>query len=872
MVQIPNSLPVTDMRFATQLSSLSIAAAALIAFGYVAVAENARPDEASAATATSHDVQFARDVRPILSDRCFHCHGPDAESRQADLRLDTKEGILRSADGVTIVAPGKPSESELMRRIAADDPDERMPPPESHLKLSKEEIALVRAWIEQGAEWQGHWAYEKVARPAPPEIDDPTARSWVRGPIDRFVVDRLLREKKAFSPQADKENLLRRVTFDLTGMAPTIEELDAFLADDSPEAYERVVDRLLASPRFGERMAWEWLDAARYADSNGFQRDADRTMWPWRDWAIDAINRNMPFDQFTVEQIAGDMLPNATREQKLATAFCRNHMINGEGGRIAEENRVEYVFDQLETVGTVWLGQTFLCCRCHDHKFDPIAQRDYYQFFAFFNNTPVTGAGNDGDIAPAMRAPTEMQSRRLDELKQGIAQLAQSLDRIEDSLLADGLDIPGENGPGENGPGDKKQNDAAKKIRKTLDGPTAARKLNQWQEISKVFKSTEPEYVASVDRMVDLMSQREKIAGSLPSVMIMQESDKPREAFILDTGAYNKRLDPVSADVPGALPPLPADVAKNRLALARWLVDPSHPLTSRVTVNRFWQTFFGTGLVKTVDDFGVQGERPSHPELLDYLAYEFMAGGWNVKALCREIVTSATYRQSARSTPETIADDPVNRLLARGPRGRMPSWMIRDHALASAGLLVEHVGGPPVRPYQPAGVWSEATFGKISYQQDHGDKLYRRSLYTFWRRIVGPTSLFDVSKRQACQVSATRTNTPLHALVTLNDTTYVEAARALAQRVIHSGGASADERMNLAFRLATSRRPTDAERKILVDRLELLQKHYAADRPAADKLLAVGESPRDKQIDAAEHAAYAAVCSIVLNLDETLSK
>lgn len=723
-----------------------------------------------AAVASPPAVNFGRDILPILSDNCFLCHGPDPKTRKGDLRLDVKEAALRTTDPVII--PGNSGESELMLRILSSDPDEVMPPPRTHHKLKPHQVDLVRQWIDQGAPWGRHWAYDPPGRPIPPDASN---RAWPRNAIDRFILSRLEHEGLAPSPEASRETLIRRLTLDLTGLPPTIQEVDAFLADRSPIAYERLVDRLLASPRYGERMAWDWLDAARYADSNGYQGDNDRTMWPWRDWVVRTLNGNMPYDRFTIEQLAGDLLPGATLEQKLATGFNRNHMINGEGGRIAEENRVDYIMDQVETVSTVWLGLTMTCARCHDHKYDPITQRDYYQLFAFFNQTPVDGSGGSGQTSPV-------------------------------------IEVPWRGAPVEKG------------------------------------------------------------KPNLPRVMVMQDMAKARDTFLLIRGSYEKHGEKVHAALPASLATNQPETPTNRLGLAGWLTSRQNPLTARVTVNRAWQTFFGVGLVKSAEDFGVQGETPSHPELLDWLASEFIDSGWDVKGLHRLIVTSATYRQTSRVSPERLARDPENRLLSRGARFRLPSWMIRDQALAASGLLSPAVGGPPVRSYQPPGVWEEATFGNRKYQQDHGEALYRRSLYVFWRRIIGPTAFFDTAPRQVCVVKPARTNSPLHALTTLNDVTFVEAARAMARRVLAEVEVSPEGRIARAFRTVLGRRPDEDEAMILLGSLARLRGEFASDPDAAKRLLAVGESPRDTRLDPTEHAAFTAVCLAIFNLDEALSR
>jgi hypothetical protein len=763
-------------------------------------------------------VEFNRDVRPILSDNCFACHGPDPAKRKAGLRLDTEEGAFAKRRRRQAVVPGRPEKSEAFLRITSADETERMPPPRSHRKVTARQAQVIRRWIEQGAKWQKHWALLPPVRPAAPAVK---ARAWPRNPIDTFILARLEQEGLAPSPEAERTTLIRRLTLDLTGLPPTPAEVGAFRADARPGAYERVVDRLLASPRYGERMVLEWLDAARYADSNGYQQDRTRTLWPWRDGVIEALNRNQPFDQFTVEQLAGDLLPGASVRQKVATGFHRNHMLNGEGGRIAEESRVDYVVDRVDTTATVWLGLTLGCARCHDHKFDPFSQKEYYQLFAYFNNVAESGAvDRGGNAAPVLRLPTPGQSARLAELGRALADLDRQIAAL-------------------GGPGKKSDEGRLRALRQKRE---AARK------------------------------ERERVDRSVLQTMVMEERPKPRDTFVLVRGAYDKYGEKVRPGVPAALAPLPKGAPPNRLGLARWLVDPANPLTARVAVNRHWQAFFGAGLVKTAEDFGVQGEPPSHPELLDWLAVQFRAGGWDVKALHRLIVTSATYRQSSRQTAALRARDPNNVLLARGPRYRLSAFVLRDQALAASGLLAERLGGPPVKPYQPAGVWEEMTFGQVRYQMDKGEALYRRSLYTFWRRTVGPTMLFDTSARQVCSVRQPRTNTPLQALVLLNDPTYVEAARVLAERVLREGGPGDAGRLTLLFRLLTAREPREAERAILARALGRLRGQYRADRAAARKLASVGEWPRNAKLDVVEVAAYAGLATLVLNLDEVVNK
>ena len=841
-------------------------------------------------------VDFNRQILPILSDTCFKCHGPDEANRQADLRLDQEESTKRTVDGKSPVVAGKSGESELYRRIASSDADEKMPPDDSNLTLSGEQIALLKRWIDEGAKWGGHWSLEPIRRPAIPTVaaaeyrgaDAP--RSPMNNTIDAFIVARLEKEGLAPSPQAPRHSLIRRLSLDLTGLPPTPNEVDAFVADQSPDAVERLVDRLLASPAYGERMAWDWLDAARYADSNGYQGDSERTMWPWRDWVASAFNRNLPLDEFTVWQLAGDLLPEATSEQRLATGFCRNHMINGEGGRIPEENRIDYVMDMSETMGTVWLGLTLNCCRCHDHKFDPLARRDYYSLFAFFNQTPVDGGGGDPQTPPVMEVTTPEQARQLTESNAAIGAAASAL------VDAEKKQFPRDEGK------EADQSSAATSapdnIKAILKASPAGRNRDQLAELEKHFAKDAEEYVALVRKLREAIDVRNGVQGSIPRVMVMADMPTPRKTFMLDKGLYDKPGEEVSAATPAKLPPLAEGVPRNRLALARWLVAAENPLTARVLANRFWQQFFGVGLVKTAEDFGVQGERPVHPELLDWLAAELagqangewpMANGpsdisiphsplttrrsptWDIKHFLRKMVTSHAYCQSSKVTLQVSERDPDNRLLARAPRYRLPAWMIRDQALAASGLLVRQIGGSPVNPYQPQGVWEEATFGNKRYEPDSGASLYRRSVYTFWRRIVGPTMFFDSAARQVCTVKQVRTNTPLHSLVTLNDVTYVEAARALAERAI-TDAASDDQRIDVIFHRVLARSPQPRERGVVTAALAQLKTQYRADAAAADKLLKIGQSPRSEKLDPAEHAAWTALASAVLNLDEALTK
>lgn len=1008
-------------------------------------------------------VDFQRQIRPILSNHCFKCHGPDAETREAGLRLDERDAaISQSESGATAISPGKPDDSELLKRVFSHDADQKMPPDSANRPLSEEQKTLLKAWIEQGAAYEVHWAFNPPKRPTLPAVKD---APQVRTAIDRFVQARLEAEQIAFNGEASKTTLLRRVTFDLTGLPPTLEEIDAFLSDKKPGAYERVVDRLLASPRFGERMALDWLDAARFADTNGYHIDNGRDMTRWREWVIDAFNRNKPLDRFIVEQMAGDLLPNATLDQKIASGFNRNHMINFEGGAIPEEYHNAYIVDRVNTTSTVFLGLTVGCAQCHDHKYDPISQRDFYQLYAFFYNVPENGLdGNRGNAAPFIRAPRDEQAQRLEVLTQEVAKLKSrliepnaELDAAQAKWESTALSEPplvnwrgaevisaksrggatsrsqpdgvirfgGANpdqevynvtlktdlkrltgvqiemlpddrlsgkGPGRSVNGNvvftnltlgtaipetgeapvlRKITDAKAawhqenfpieyafdadpktgwallpktgesqflrfaiepvnleegeslvevnlhfesifaghhpaKIRVKLTGddnplhdpklpqeidalvrkPAAQRSPEEKQKLTSYFRTNlSPQSTAWNAELAAKEKERADFEAAIPTVMVMEEMAKPRDTFMLVRGAYDKKSEKVSANVPASLTPLAEGAPRNRLGLAEWLVAPEQPLTSRVLANRLWQTFFGVGIVKTSDDFGSQGDQPSHPELLDYLATELThpEGGvepWDVKHLVRLMVTSAAYRRASTMTKELLAKDPENRLLARGSRFRLTAEMIRDQALAAAGLLDDRIGGASVSPYQPPGIWEELASrsdGKNwtaqEYTQSHGRDLYRRTMYTFWKRTAPPPSLmtFDAPDRETCVVRRARTNTPLQALVLWNDPTYVEASRTLAERVLKSG-ADDSARLSTAFSLLVGRAPSESESKVLSAALAKQRAHFAAAPQKAKDVIAVGESPATAEIAASELAAWTMVCSLIMNLDESLSR
>jgi hypothetical protein len=806
-------------------------------------------------------VSFNHDIRPLMSDICFQCHGPDANAREADLRLDIREQALTDRDGSFAIVPGDPEESLLTYMINAEDEEDIMPPIDHPRRLTEEEKQLFHDWIAEGAEYEEHWAYTKPVRKALPEANN---SSWIKNGIDHFVLAKLAEEGLEPSEEAGKETLIRRVTLDLTGLPPTVEEIDAFLNDSSPDAYEGVVDRLFASPPYGERMVWDWLDAARYADSNGYQTDPERGMWPWRDWAVTALNDNMPYDQFSIEQIAGDLLPDATKEQKLATAFLRNHMINGEGGRLAEENRIDYLFDQAETVATIWMGVTMNCARCHDHKYDPIRQRDYYQLTAFFNKTTVTGQGKNPHTPPILDLSTEAHHATLKQLEATHKEAGRIVDLMELEIFPRPAGEPANKS-------ERILSIEGGRYGGVVENPAAERAPQKFVHLPRLFGEEYPEYAKAIFRLWDAYDAKLVYKYQMPVVMVMEDTVE-RDTFILERGGYNAPTEKVLTGFPAIMNggvSMTGDL--NRLDLANWLMSDDHPLSARVTVNRYWQTFFGAGLLKQVENFGVQSVPPKYEALLDWLALEFRDSGWDVKAIHKRILMSATYRQSSKVTPEMNERDPDNSLLARGPRFRMPSWMIRDQALAVSGLLIEKTGGPPVQPYQPEGIWKEATFGFTRYIQDRGENLYRRSLYTFWRRIVGPPVFFDSGGRQVCEVKVQRTNTPLHALTTLNDVTFAEAARVFAERIL-SAYESETNRLGHAFRMVTSRWPSEEEQQVLETAVAKYKQRFTNDPAKAQRVVLVGESPRNTALETVELAAWSTLCLMLLNLDETLTK
>jgi len=1042
------------------------------------------------------NVNFSRDIRPILSDICFTCHGPDEQQRVNDLRLDKRDGVFSEREGRPVIVPGDISASLLHQRITSTDQDKRMPPKDSGRNLTEHQIRLLTDWISQGAAWSEHWAF------IPPERHEPPVsqlRNWGRNPIDNFVLAQLEQEGLQPAEEANRNTLIRRVSLDLTGIPPTPDEVQAFLADSSPDAWETAVDRLLASPRYGEQMAVAWLDAARYADTSGYQNDGPRYMWRWRDWVIHAFNTNQRFDQFTIEQLAGDLLENPTLDQQIATGFNRNHRGNAEGGIIPEEYQVEYVADRVDTTFTVWLGLTIGCARCHDHKYDPIRQKDFYQVFAYFNNIPENGrAIKEGNSPPWIKAPLPEQQAHLARLDEQIDSAEVSVKNFRKELnetqavweagfsanesldlsVTEGLvshlrfdgnltdsarnveavfeDAADDSSRGATGPRVGADVDTVPKVapatyaegllgqaarfdgrslvkvgdtanfgyfdkfsiaawvRATGENGTLVSRmtevdqgagysvhlsegrvqvnlinrwlddairvesrdpfpLDEWHHVTvtydgsrvaagiKVFVDGSPvpmevkldrinqtfalpkepvrigggqsHFAGVIDdvriygrdlstaevqllavpqtvseilamparsrsevqrlklteyylqshapttireahlRLAELRQQRRTLDESVPTVMVMQDMQPPRETHVLIRGQYDQPGERLQPGVPAVFPSLPVNAPNNRLGFAQWLVSPDHPLTARVAVNRFWQRYFGEGLVKTTEDFGAQGESPSHPELLDWLATEFVRSGWDVKALQKLIVSSSVYRQSSQVSPEMLLRDPDNRLLARGRRGRLPAETIRDQALFVSGLLNETMGGPSVKPYQPVGLWQEIATD-IEYTQSHGADLYRRSLYTYWKRTVAPPTMLtlDATTREACTVQRTRTNTPLQALALMNDVTFVEAARVLAQRLMTDINGSTADRLVQAFAALTARQPKAAELEVLQRRFSRSLEEFRNDPSSAERFIHTGESEVDTKLDACELAAFTTVTSLILNLDEVVNQ
>jgi hypothetical protein len=776
-----------------------------------------------AVQACGEEPSFTRDIKGILSNRCVRCHGPDPEGRAGGgdqgLRLDTFAGATADLGGHAAIVPGKPDESELIARITSTDPAIVMPPPEAGERLPEKQVDLLRRWIVAGATYEPHWSYVRPSRPPLPAVKD---TAWSKNAIDRFILARLEAEGLAPQPEADRATLARRLALDLTGLPPTPEEVDAFVADSSTDAVEKLVDRLLADPGYGEHMARQWLDLARYADSAGYADDRPRTIWGWRDWVVRAFDANMPFDEFTIKQIAGDLLPNATLDDKVATAFHRNTLTNNEGGTIDEEFRTVAVIDRVNTTLSTWMGTTMACAQCHDHKYDPLSQKEYFQLYAVLNNTADADRGNE---SPVVRIPWADVDAKRAAIEREIAEIVAGIPELEKPAAKDRPEPP------------------------------------EFQPARKI--------VADLRRRLD-----ENPAVTVP-VLEELAGDKRRITKIQLRGNWQNLGDEVREGVPEVFHDAAAGGGGrvDRLALAKWLVDPANPLTARVIVNRLWERFFGIGIVSTSEEFGSQGDLPSHPELLDWLACELVESGWNLKALQRLIVTSAAYRQTSKCPPDLVARDPENRLVACGPRVRLSAEVIRDQALAAAGLLSRKKGGPSVKPPQPAFGLATAFGGGIDWQTSTGEDRYRRAIYTTWRRSNPYPSMatFDAPSREVCTIRRPRTNTPLQALVTMNDPAFVEAAQALARRMVQEGGSTAADRAARGFRLVLARPPLAAE----IDRLVGLHTDARADylqAPDDARKMAthpLGPPPSDLEADMADLAAWTVVANVILNLDET---
>jgi hypothetical protein len=801
-------------------------------------------------------IDFAKDVRPILATACLSCHGPDKQ--RGGLRLDDGTAALRGGNGGAVIKPGDATGSRLLALVAGLDPEGRMPPKEKP-SLTEEQVGVLRAWIEQGASWpraevaaavthSSHWAYQPVRRPAVPAVKD---ASKVRDPIDAFVLARLEKEGIAPSPAADRNTLLRRVTLDLTGLPPTPEEVDAFAHDRGPDAYEKVVDRLLASPHYGERWARHWLDLARYADSDGYEKDTGRPhAWRYRQWVIDALNRDLPYDRFTVEQLAGDLLPDATQEQRAATGFHRNTLTNREGGVDQEQYRVEAVVDRVNTTAKVFLGTTLGCCQCHDHKYDPFSQREYYQFFAFFNR--------DQEVELPAMLPGEAE--RLAKAKAAYAARLKELESALDDYRAKQL------------PAAEKEWEAKLTLPELRGLPAAVREalLVDPEKRSAEQKKVVDDHHAKADKKLASLTKavaNHKKAEPGPTLAQELKLGPMRATHIFVRGDFLHPGVEVSPGTPAVLPPLAAGGTPTRMELARWIASADNPLTARVAANWVWQKFFGRGLVATPEDFGTQGEKPSHPELLDYLASEFVRQKWSLKALHRRILLSATYRQSSKARPELAQRDPYNVFLARQTRMRLEAEAVRDAALAASGLLVRTVGGPSVRPPQPAGISDLTYAGSARWVESRGPDRYRRGLYTWFQRTSPYPMLmtFDAPDSNVCVVRRERSNTPLQALTLLNDAVFVECARALGRRL--AGKGTVAERVAQGMRLCVGREPTPAE----VNRLGRLYGELLA-LCQADPAAAAKLAGKDAPGDAAEAGARAALARALLNLDEFVTR
>ncbi len=816
---------------------------------------------AVAETPNSPVVSFNRDIRPILSDNCFACHGPDKNQRKADLRLDTEEEALADRGGYAAIVPGKPDESELYRRISAADAKQRMPPAKFGKKLSQPQIELMRRWIEQGARWQKHWSLLAATRPALPRLKNP---SWPENAIDHFVLARLEQEGLKPSAEADKRTLVRRLSFDLTGLPPTPAQVEAFLANPAPRAYEELVDQLLASPHYGERLALYWLDLVRYGDTGGYHSDNHRDIALYRDYVIGALNDNKPFDQFTIEQLAGDLLSGATRLQQIASGYNRLLMTTEEGGAQAKEYLAKYAADRVRNVSTVWLGLTMGCAECHDHKFDPVATKEFYRFAAFFADLKEKAVGRQDQTL----LPTPEQAAQLRQLDEQMAPLQKVLDTPTAELDAaqakweDLLRI-------------REVRRLPRNVIDVLLVEPAKRSEAQKQTLASYYRGIAPALESVRKQLADLRRRKAEMTKTMPTTLVSM-AVPPRVMRVLPRGNWlDDSGEIVTPGVPASLPPLAVQGRRaTRLDLARWLTAPDNPLVARVFVNRLWKLLFGQGLVKTLDDFGSQGAWPTHPELLDWLAVEFVDSGWDVKHLIKLMVLSRTYRQASAVSEQLRQRDPYNALLARQARFRLDAEMVRDNALAVSGLLARKVGGPSVKPYQPAGYWALLNFPKREWQKDQGAALYRRGVYTYWCRTFPHPSLvaFDAPSREECTVERPRSNTPLQALVLLNDPIYVEAARALGERILREGGSVTEERIQFAYRQTLCRQAGPEEVKLLASLYGQHLRQYQADGPAADALLQVGDKPVSRELDRPELAAWTSVGRVLLNLHETITR
>jgi mono/diheme cytochrome c family protein len=811
----------------------------------------------AAADVVAKSVDYSREVQPILTANCYACHGPDAGQRKAKLRLDQRDSTIKKA-----IKPGDASHSPLIRRISSGDPDEMMPPPDSKKdRLTPAQIDVLRRWIDEGAKFDLHWSYVKPVRPALPTVKN---KAWVRNAVDAFVVAGQEARGLAPAPEADCITLIRRLSFDLTGLPPAPEEVDAFVNDKSPDAYEKLVDRLLASKHYGERMAMYWLDAVRYADTGGYHSDNHRDVWLFRDYVLTAFNTNKRFDQFTLEQLAGDLLPNPTTEQRIASGYNRMLQTTEEGGAQPKEYTAKYAADRVRNASTVWMASTMGCCECHNHKFDPFTTKDFYSFSAFFADIKEKAVGRQDQtpiLPPEAEARVKLFDEQLARLRSTLAKSSAELDLLQAEWEKKARAEGGKGMP--------------KPVADALAVDPAKRAPQQKQAIANHYRSIAPELEAIRKAIAEVQKQRDTLLKGAPTTLVTT-SIPPRVVRVLPRGNW---LDDSGEIVEPAVPRFLAALdtkgkRASRLELAKWIVSPDNPLTARVFVNRLWKICFGQGIVKSVDDFGIQGSLPSHPQLLDWLAVEFVEKGWDVKCLLKLLMMSNAYRQSSAAAKGVREKDPTNIWLARQGRFRLDAEMVRDNALAVSGLLSRKIGGPSVKPYQPAGYWSFLNFPKREWQADKGESVYRRGLYTYWcRTFLHPSLLaFDAPTREECTVERPRSSTPLQALVLLNDPIYVEAARVFAERILKDGGSDMAARLNWAYRRALSRGVKPAEAKLLT---ELYQKHLAefrADKAGAQKAVSVGQAPLPKDVDTAELAAWTSVARTILNLHEMIMR